>query len=63
MKFDPASSRTAYREMRLVRGSSVLAGKVLRNVLMFLLFFKKKDRTTNDNGNKEEKKPGVRNNN
>ena len=61
MKFEPASNRTAYRETRLDRGSSVLAGKVGRAVSMSLLFFiKKKDRTTNDNGRKEEKKPRVK---
>ena len=62
MKFEPALSRTAYRETRLDRGSSVLAGKVGRAVSMSLLFFikKKKDRTTNDNGRKEEKKPRVK---
>ena len=61
MKFEPASSRAAYRETRLVRGSSVLAGKVGGVVSMSLLL-KKKDRTTSDNSNKEKKSPGVNSN-
>ena len=39
MKLEPASSRAAYRETRLVRGSSVSAGKVGRDVLITLLYF------------------------
>ena len=42
MKLEPASSRTAYRETRLVRGSSVVTGKVGRVVSIDLLFFIKK---------------------
>ena len=56
MKFEPASSRTSYRKTRLVRGSSVVTGKVGRVVSIDLLFFKKKrSKTTNDEGNKEKK--------
>ena len=58
MKLEPASSRTAYRETRLVRGSSVVTGKVGRVVSINLLFLKKKSRTTNDDGNKEKKSLG-----
>ena len=39
MDFESASSRAAYRETRLVRGSSVSTGKVGRGVLITLFFF------------------------
>ena len=59
MKLEPASSRTAYRETRLVRGSSVVTGKVGRGVsINLLIYIYIESRTTNDDGNKEEKSLG-----